>query len=46
MKEIPRSSLYKNRWGISIFEAWQAERENKLVMSEDNPFALDVTQVK
>ena len=45
-KSIPRSTLYKNRWGVRIFEAWQAERENKLVMSEDNPFALDLTQVK
>ena len=45
-KAIPRSTLYKNRWGVRIFEAWQAERENKLVMSEDNPFALDLTQVK
>ena len=45
-KAIPRSTLYKNRWSVRIFEAWQAERENKLVMSEDNPFALDVTQVK
>ena len=45
-KAIPRSTLYKNRWSVRIFEAWQAERENKLVMSEDNPFALDLTQVK
>ena len=45
-KEIPRSILYKNRWCVRIFKAWQAERENKLVMSEDNPFALDLTQVK
>ena len=45
-KAIPRSSLYKNRWSVRIFEVWQAERENKLVKSEDNPFALDVTQVK
>ena len=45
-KAIPRSTLYKNRWSVRIFEVWQAERENKLVKSEDNPFALDVTQVK
>ena len=45
-KAIPRSTLYKNRWGVRIFEAWQAERQNKLVMSEDNPFALDLTQVE
>ena len=32
--------------GVRIFEAWQAERENKLVMSEDNLFALDLTKVK
>ena len=45
-KSIPRSTVYKNRWGVRIIEAWQAERENELVMSEDNPFALDLIQVK
>ena len=45
-KAIPRSALYKNRWGVRIFQAWQAGRENKLVMSEDNNFALDLTQAK
>ena len=45
-KAIAISTLYKNRWSVRIVEAWQAERENKLVMSEDNPFPLDLTQVK
>ena len=36
--------MYKNRWGVRVFEEWQAERENKLVMSDDNPFNLDLTQ--
>ena len=40
-KAVPRSTMYKNRWGVRICEEWQAERENKLVMSEDNPFSLD-----
>lgn len=43
---IPRSTLYKNRWGVRIFEAWQAECENKLVMSEENPFVLDLAEVE
>ena len=38
--------MYKTRWSVRIFEAWQAERENKFAMSEDNPFALDLTQVE
>ena len=33
-KAVPRSTMYKNRWGVRICEEWQAERENKLVMSE------------
>ena len=45
-KALPRNSLYKSRWGVRIFEAWQAERDNKLIMSEDNPFSLDLTQIK
>ena len=28
--------MYKKHWGVRIFEEWQAERENKLVMSEKN----------
>ena len=36
--------LYKNRWGVPVFEEWQAERENKLVMSEENPFSLNLTK--
>ena len=35
-KAIARSTLYKNCWSVRIFEAWQAERENKLAMSEDS----------
>ena len=35
-KGVPRSTMYKKHWGVRIFEEWQAERENKLVMSEKN----------
>ena len=41
-KAIPRRTLYKNCWGVRIFEAWQAESENKLVMSEDNPILAEL----
>ena len=43
-KGVRRSIVYKNRWCVRICEEWQAERENKLVMSEDIPFSLDLTQ--
>lgn len=45
-KATPRSTMYKNRWGVRIFEEWQAERENKLVVAEDNPFGLDLAEVE
>ena len=35
---VPRSTMYLGR--VRIFEEWQAERQNQLVMSEDNPFSL------
>ena len=35
---VPRSTMYLGR--VRIFEEWQAARQNKLVMSKDNPFSL------
>ena len=43
-KAVPRSTMYKNHSCFRIFEEWQAEREYKLVMFEDNPFSLYLTR--
>jgi hypothetical protein len=43
---IPRTTRYKNRWGVRIFEDWQSGRENKAVMCESNPFSLDLQNLQ
>lgn len=45
-KATPRSTRYKNRWAVRIFEEWQGERGNQLVLSECNPFSLDISRVE
>ena len=45
-KATPRSTRYKNRWAVRIFEEWQAQRGNQLVLSECNPFSLDISRVE
>ena len=45
-KSTPRSTMYKNRWAVRIFEEWQVVRENKQANREENPFKLNLEAVE
>ena len=42
-QSIPKTTQYKTRWGVRIFENWRRQRNNKLPECEVNPLGLNVS---
>ncbi|KAK3709911.1 hypothetical protein QZH41_020037 [Actinostola sp. cb2023] len=45
-QSIPKTTQYKTRWGVRIFENWRSQRNNKLPECEVNPLGLNVSFVQ
>lgn len=43
-KAVPKATLYKNRWAVSIFNQWRESRVNKKVSLEPTSSTFDIQE--